>query len=392
MHANYSSESGRIRLGQVLLTLTALGLMFVAVAVFRAPDEAVEVERPETVTARVVVSEVGMQPFELAVRSVGRVSPWREVSLAAEVTGRVETVHVDLGDRVAAGAPLVSIETNEYETGVREAEAGLLRAEARLEESQAALERIAALRDRGAVSDREHEAAIATQRAAEADLRTAEAGLERALENLEDTRVTAPFAGTIVERHVDPGALVGGDRALLVLADLDTIAVETGLTEREIFLARDAENAAVRSTNQPDLAAEGVIDGIAERADPATGTYLVRVRVDNGNQQRFLGGMVVDVEIPYARLDATITVPAAAVLTPDRDPHVFVVRDGKALRVDVEVVARERDRLGIVARGAGPGANGSATGPVPLRVGEHVVVVGQTQLADGVDVEVASQR
>lgn len=419
---NSSSESGRIRLGQVLLTLAAVALMFVAFTFFRAPDDVIEVERPGTSIARVVVSEVGMQPFDLSVAAVGRVSPWREVSLAAEVNGRIERVHVDIGDRVDAGDVLVSIDTGDYETALREAAAGKLRAVARLEESQASLARMSSLRERGAISDREYEAALATQRAAQADLETAEAGLDRAQDNLDDTRVTAPFAGTIVERHVDPGALVAGDRALVVLADLDTVAVEAGLTEREIFLARRASRASVVSTNRPGLGAEGIIDGIAERADPATGTYLVRIRVTNREEPRFLGGMVVDVDIPYASLEAMATVPATAVLTPERDPHVFVVRDGRAVRVDVEVMAREKDRIGIVVRkdtpdanaaaGTDPGSSGSiGNGSVgagladngsgydapggdrtSLQLGDLVVVVGQTQLGDGVEVEVAAQR
>ncbi len=80
------------------------------------------------------------------------------------------------------------------------------------------------LRQRGAISEREYEAALASKRAAEADLATAEAGLERAQRNLRETELVAPFAGTIVERHVDAGALVGRDRDVLVLADLDTVA------------------------------------------------------------------------------------------------------------------------------------------------------------------------
>lgn len=386
----FSSANGRVRLGQVLLTLTALALMVFAFVFFRAPDGAVDVERPRNTVARVVVSEVGMQPFDLSVAVVGRVSPWREVSLASEVGGRVEQVHVDIGARVAAGDLLANIETSDYEIALRAAEAAHLRAEARLDESVAAFNRMELLRERGAISEREYEAALATKRAAEADLGTAGAGLERAQNDLDDTRIVAPFAGTIVERHVDPGALVTSDRALLVIADLDTIAVEVGLTEREIFLALGAKVAFVQSTTRPGLAVKGRINGIAERADPSTGTYLVRIQVDNREEPRFLGGMVVNVEIPYAQLDAIATVPAAAVLTPDQDPHVFVVREGRALRFDLDVVTRQDDRVGVVARGGG-GA-GSPTGDAALQLGDLVVTVGQTQLTDGAEVLITSQR
>ena len=267
-----------MRLGQVFITLAALGLMAVAFVFFRPPQDAIVAERAETTVPRVVVSEVGLQPFNLSVEVVGRVSPWREVSLASEVSGRVEEVHVDIGARVAAGDLLASIEADDYEIAFREAEATQLRAQARFEESEAALNRTETLRARGAISEREYEAALATKRAAEADLRNAEAGIERAQDKLDDTQIVAPFTGSIVERHVDPGALVAGDRALLVLADLDRIAVEVGLTEDEVFFVRKATNAFVQSTNQSGFVANGHIDGITERADPSTGTYLVRIQ------------------------------------------------------------------------------------------------------------------
>jgi len=187
-----------------------------------------------------------------------------------------------------------------------------------------------------------------------------------------------------------------------VLADLDTVAVEVGLTEREIFLARQADTAFVESASQAGFAADGTIDGIAQRADPSTGTYLVRIRVDNSGEQAFLGGMVVDVHIPYANLEAVATVPAAAILMPDTDPHVFIVRDGQAVRVDLDIVARQDDRLGVTARGARvvpgatssstPNGNNSGASTAPLRTGDLVVIVGQTQLVDGAPVEVATQR
>ncbi len=386
----FPSNSGRIRLSQVLITLAALGLMVVAFVFFRPPQDAIVAERAETMVPRVVVSEVGLQPFDLSVEVVGRVAPWREVSLASEVSGRVEKVHVDIGARVAAGDLLASIEADDYEIDFREAEATQLRAQARFEESAAALNRTETLRDRGAISEREYEAALSTKRAAEADLKNAEAGLERAQDNLDDTQIVAPFTGSIVERHVDPGALVAGDQALLVLADLDRIAVEVGLTENEIFFVRKATNAFVQSTNQSRFVANGHIDGITERADPSTGTYLVRIRVDNREEPRFLGGMVVNVEIPHTHLEAIPTVPAAAVLMPDQDPHVFIVRDQRALRVDLDIVAFQNGRAGVVSRGStGGGSSGKDTG---LQLGDSVVIVGQMQLVSGDEVLITSQQ
>ena len=370
-----------------MLTLAAVALMVVAFTLFTRSPRPPDFERGDLAKPRVVVSEVGMQPFELSVRVVGRVSPWREVSLAPEVSGRVEEVLVDIGDRVDADDVVLRIETDLYETAVREAEAAELRAQARLEEADATLARADSLRQRGALSEREYEASLASKRAAEADLATAAAGIEHAHRNLRDTELTAPFRGTIVERYVDKGALVGRDRDVLLLVDLDTVAVQVGLTESEILRVRDAEMATIESSNLAGRVAVGEIDGVAQRANPATGTYMARFRVDNREAPQFLGGMVVEVDIPYAELPAVHTVPSIAVLQPDEAPHVFMVRNGRAVRVAVEIVARQGDRFGVVADVPAP--NGEMSG---LEVGDLVIVVGQSQLIAGTEVEIANQR
>lgn len=387
VHVTYDPQSGRIRLGQVMLTLAAVGLMVIAFALFSRTPQVPDFERGDLAAPRVVVSEVGMQRFELAVSVVGRISPWREVALAPEINGRVKGVHVGIGDHVDVGDVLLSIETDVYETAVREAEASRLGAQARLQESSSSLTRSESLRQRGAISEREYEAALASERAAEAALATAEAGLERAQRNLRETELVAPFAGTIIERHVDTGALVGRDRTVLVLADLETVAVEVGLTESEILRVRDATAATIESSNLPGRVATGELDGVAPVADSATGTYLARFRVDNREDPKFLGGMVVNVNIPYAELDAVHTVPSTAVVQPDEAPHVFVVRDGRAVRVALDIVARQGDRVGITA--AAPWGNGESWA---LQVGDLVIIVGQSQVTDGTVVEIANQR
>jgi RND family efflux transporter MFP subunit len=320
---------------------------------------------------------------------------------------------VVIGERVEKGQTLLRIERDPYEDAVREREADLLRGQARLEEASANLQRMAQLRGRGGISEREYDAALAEKLAGEADVRAAEAALARAHRNLEDTNLVAPFAGTIVERDVDPGALIGADRGVLMLSDLDTVAIEAGLTEQELLQVRQSRTARITSSSLPGLVAEGAIEGIAERADPATGTYAIRIRVDNRRQPSFLGGMVVGIDIPVRRIEGAVAVPEAAVLAGGTDPHLYVVESGRAQRVPVRIVARSGGML-AVENGAVPpskantpadtdgsmngsrsmGTNGESHGQpgTVLIAGAEVVVVGQSILRHGDAVEVVGAR
>ena len=75
---------------------------------------------------------------------------------------------------------------------------------------------------------------------------------------------------------------------------------------------------------------------------------------------------------------------------PDQDPHVFIVRDQRALRVDLDIVAFQNGRAGVVSRGStGGGSSGKDTG---LPLGDSVVIVGQMQLVSGDEVLITSQQ
>lgn len=386
------ADAGRIRLGHILISATALVLAAVAWLFFGQVVDEPGGERTGQSLPRVAVQPVRTRDFELEVVAVGRVRPWRQVAVAPEVGGRVLEIPVEIGDRVDRDDLLLRVDPGPYEDTVNQRQADRLRAVARLEESIARLERMATLRERGAISEQEYEAVLAQQRAAEADLKAAEAALDRARRDLENTTVSAPFAGTIVERQIDPGALIAANREVVTLAHLDTVAVEVGLTEEEALRITPGLEARVVSARLPGRVAEGIVDGIAESSDPDTGTYLARIRVDNRVEPRFLGGIVVRVRIPWRRLEDVLAVPATGVLEPETEPHLFIVRDGVARRRDVRVLAREADTFGVApAETNGRSDQDSGMTP-PLRADDRVVVVGQSLLSDGDPVEVVAER
>ena len=132
----------------------------------------------------------------------------------------------------------------------------------------------------------------------------------------------------------------------------------------------------------PFLLAHGlgvpVEDATTQVELPATGTYRVRVRVDNRGEMRFLAGMVATVVFPYGRLEDVALVPAQALAQSEDGAYVFVVRDGKAREVAVDVLGRRDDLL--------------ALGSLELSPGDSVIVVGQGVVRDGEVVEVAAVR
>ena len=139
----------------------------------------------------------------------GSVAAWEEMSLGVELTGiRVAAVLVDVGDTVRAGQPLVRLDARTLEVQARQAEASVAQARASLDLARANATRGESLVKEGLISSSDSDELRATLTKAEAQLATAEADREAARLRLGFATLTAPDAGVISARTVQPGQIV----------------------------------------------------------------------------------------------------------------------------------------------------------------------------------------
>ncbi len=301
----------------------------------------------------------------------GRVLARSKASLGSPLTGRVEAVLVEEGDRVRAGQPLVRLDEREAAATLAEARARLEKTRiadrrgAREERRQAALRlaleerelsRVASLRAEGYVSEREEDdarkardlaasalaAAEARETAADADgadERAAKAAVAAAEARLAQLRVVAPEPGVVLVRSVEPGDVVSPGKVLLTLA-LDR---ETQLLaqpdERNLPALRVGQRARASADAFPDRSFEAVVISIAPGVDLARGTVDVKLRVP-APPPELRTDMTLSVELEVARREGILVAPLASVRDAATEPWVLVVRKGRALRVPVTLGAR----------------------------------------------------
>jgi RND family efflux transporter MFP subunit len=166
--------------------------------------------------------------------ATGVVTAQRTVDIAAKRQERITAIHVDRGDRVAAGALLVETDADELlaDKAAAEAELGAARVERDYRARSAGrLERLA--RSESLAEDRLDEA-LYSLAAAEQRLRLAEARLRKIDALLKDTRLTAPFAGVITARAAELGQLTRPGEPLLRLEDQSTLELHTRVKERDV--------------------------------------------------------------------------------------------------------------------------------------------------------------
>lgn len=391
--------------------------------------------------AELEIESVTQRPAIGLVRTTGTVEANQQETQQATtlVAGRVERVHVALGDAVRAGSVLAVISSpevaelhgklHEAETRVALAERNLervqraenrvavLSAKARLDEAEATLRRTRRLVEIGAGAGKDLVAADTIYKTAKAEydfqsnialnkeLLEARAELETARVDVSHTRdqlsalgaemhagshdthrgntslvaLRAPVSGNVTERMVNPGAGVAAGETLLTISNLSTVWVIANVPESKVGLLRVGAPAEIRSGAVGD-ATSGRVSYIDPRLDESSRTARVRVEVANA-AGRFRAGMFVEVGFHAgvaggeSAEDQELVVPSAAVQRIGERNVVFVPEEDEPGHFKVQDVELGGETDGYRRVIAG------------LELGEQVVTKGsfalKTQLMKG---------
>ena len=297
------------------------------------------------------------------------VTPNQVVNLFSRVDGYIAKLHADKGDFVKRNQLLIEIDHTDYQHAVDQAKANLAAAHAKVAQQHAALrhatltlDRMKALIKDQFVSQQDldnaqvtFDAAVAVLESLQAQVTQMEVALAQAETNLAYSYIRAPFAGYVAERNLDTGAYVTGtaaststmSRGMMSLHDLDTVRVLIEVVEKDIPLITIGQKAELRAEAYPDQVFEGTVTRIVHALNRATRTMTVEIDLPN-KDRRLKGGMFARVEVLVGTHPDAVQIPIDAVSRLEEAQYVFVVRDGKAQRVNVEIGARKENRVEIV--------------------------------------------
>ena len=295
--------------------------------------------------------------------------PNQLVNIFSRVDGYIAKIYVDKGDLVKANQLLVEIDHTDYVHAVNQAKANLLSAKAKVVQQEAAvrnaaltLDRMQALIKDQFVSQQDldtalvnRDAALALQDSLRAQVQQMDVALAQAVTNLAYASIRAPFAGYIAERNLDPGAYVSGttaststmSRGILSVHDVETVRTLIEVVEKDVPLVKVGQRADVRAEAYPNEVFEGTVTRIVQALNRATRTMTVEVDLPN-KDHRLKGGMFARVEVLVGKHPQAIQIPLDAVSRLEESQYVYVVKDGKAHQVPVELGARAENRVEVV--------------------------------------------
>jgi membrane fusion protein (multidrug efflux system) len=307
---------------------------------------------------KVSVARVEPAPMKDILVLPGETEAWQDVRVAADAAGRVEWIGPKEGQTVKAGELIAEID-------VAALKAALDRAEAALKLAEDLYQRRYKLFEKNIINQEELDKSATERALARANARQMQIEYDRGF-------LKAPLTGTVNQLFVDEGEFVDKGKPFADLVNVDKIKINVNVPELDVRYLKVAQKTVVRVDAFPDRDLSGVIDFVAYKADPATKTFHVRVIVGNpGHDIR--PGMIARVAFLRRVVPDALAAPIFSIVDKAGERMVFVEKDGVVQARTISIGALEGDKVQITKG---------------LQPGDHLIVTGQTEVEEGMKVQV----
>jgi multidrug efflux pump subunit AcrA (membrane-fusion protein) len=347
----------------------------------------------------VAVSTIAVEPVAWAdsYDAIGTVRARRAATISSKLMGYVRQVKVDVGDRVRAGQSLVSVDARDLEATRLRAEAGrhearsanaevdsaIAAAKANLELAAVTYKRFDDLYQKRSVSNQEfdeaatrlkaatanYEMALAKKRQVQAKIEQADQEVRAVAVNLGYAEVTAPFAGVVTEKTVEPGNLAAPGAPLMTIEQAGSFRLEASLEESKLPLVRLGQKTPV-TFDALDRTLDGRVAEIVPAVDSASRSFTVKIDLPGIPEMR--SGLFGRASFPSSARQALVA-PSDAVMERGQLQTVMVAESGFARARLITTGRRTGNRVEVISG---------------LTPGERIVYPLPPGLQDGARIEV----
>ncbi len=283
----------------------------------------------------------------------GYVVARRKAAVASKGTGTLVYLGVEEGDRVKKGQVIARLEDADVSASLQRAKENLRVAEADLKDARQSLERSRILLREGIIAQAEYDSAEARYQRVIASIDAAKSAVKETEVAVENTRIVAPFDGTVLKKNADVGEIVAplagaasSRAAVVTIADMSSLEVEADVSEANITRVSSDQSCEIRLDAYPEQSYRGTVNKIVPTADRAKATVLVKIKFKSYDS-RVLPEM--GAKITFLAKDSgddpagsklLLTVPAAAVAERNGRQVVYQVKGDQAVEVPVAVGQR----------------------------------------------------
>lgn len=295
--------------------------------------------------------------------------PFRSSELSFRVGGPIDRFEVYAGNYYKRGDIIAEIDPRDFH--IRKERAGAIYNQAKAE-----FERVKVLHEKNNIS-------ASTFEKAKADYTSAKMAFETATNELNDTKLVAPFNGYVGEVYIEKYQDVKPTQPVISFVDIDRLKIEAYVTQDIAFNSQNLKELGLRFDATPDESYKAQVVEISKSTTPNNLSYLLTALLPN-KDGKLLSGMSgkLFVDVPsVSSVSRNVTIPQTALChRPTEGDYVWVVeaRTGK--------VAKRKIVRGKLLPG------GKVTVVEGLQVNEIVAVSGLRFLSDGVEVEMSREN
>jgi RND family efflux transporter MFP subunit len=267
---------------------------------------------------------------------IGTAQPKLTSVVASDIDGIVEKFNVSEGDFVEKGAVLAQLQYSLLRIELKGSLASKADVEAQLRRARVDLKRSSELLASETIADKQYTEDLAEVQSLEARVDRLQAEIEHNQDSIAKKTIRAPFTGFVVEEHTQIGEWVEKGGPIVTLANLGSIEVVVDVPERYVPRLTLGEGTRVQVDALNPENFKGKIAALIPVGDAASRSFKVKVAINNPDY-RIKGGMLCRVSLAIGEPSLVLAVPKDAVVNMGRQQLLYVVRDGVAQPLPVQL-------------------------------------------------------
>ncbi len=318
----------------------------------------------------------------VTLEALGTVTPQATVTVLPQLSGYLTQVAFTEGQSVSQGQFLAQIDPRPYQVQLEEYQASQAKDAATLAQARSDLSRYETLQRQNSISAQQvTDQEFLVQQDAAA-VQVDQANIDTAKLDLAYCHITAPVAGMVGLRLVDPGNYVtsGSTTGIAVITTMQpmTVIFAVPQTELQPVLARLQAGATLTasaySSDDTTKIADGALSAVGNQVNTSTGTVNLRAIFPNTNNALFPNEFV-NIHLLVDTLQNAVLVPSPAVQTGAPGSYVYLVNPDKTVSVQTVTTGVTDGTNTVITKG--------------LQAGDTVVIDGVDRLTDGMKVTIA---
>lgn len=324
----------------------------------------------ENRTVSVTTQKVAQKTMRKELLYTATIEAWETCGIVPNISGKIQRILVDAGDRVKKGQLLARLDTESLELSREQAKANLNTAEANCKDAERNFLRMDELIRDKTISPQQHEKAELAFDIARAQLEQAKTALDLVEYNIRVSSMNAPFDGVIARKIMDEGDMINpsmGGKPVLTLIEIATVKARILVPDTDLRYIVTGLPVTITVDAYPDEVFEGVVHIVPPATTDNSRLFEVEIKIPNKNL-KLKDGMFARASIlAFEHADAMV-VPLSSVIVSGEESYVFVLEGTTARKRAVKTGIADSRTVEILSG---------------LVNDDTVIVMGQDTLEDG---------